>query len=588
MSEFPARTWRSESPSRNPHIDDVYANSIRSYMSEIRVLKDRNKKLEYHLKNDESRISELSDIIDNLRNEKDSIIQQLRQTEYELREAEKHAHETKKEVTYHSSEVHSQNIYLQQEVQRYKDDIDNFKAQFIELQNTHQDAVQAQKDMSSKLKSTKSKYQEAKQSLESANEQLKASQQRQVYMEQNMANMQLKVNKYKTRSKELQQQLAIAEAHIKETSEASSILKKRVQSIEEIMKQNNKNNSELTAKETEIENLRREKESENLLHITEIENLKREKNIEIQSILKDKSYELETLKREKDAEILLQKNEIDRYKQQISDLNQKFMRMENENMTLIQKCQTITDALAHAQKQIEETKKDCDVALSAHQQANSSQINILNDMISDLEYKNRELEDQLAMVQEDLEHSKKQLSDTNQQFHETLQITRSTHQDQLKKLNLKLEKSQALCNEFSRQLISGDSSDQDKMDLAESRAKVATLQSENNAYRETISTMQQQFQQFKELYKFCESRFVNSYSQTDENEKLKQELVRYKKIVNQMEHEHELLFRSARSEVLPESIPETPLTKPPLKTPKKNNFSPSKRRLLEDDSLDDL
>ena len=588
MSEFPARTWRSESPSRNPHVDDVYANSIRSYMSEIRTLKDRNKKLEYHLKNDENRINELSDIIEKLRNEKDSVIQQLRQTEFELREAEKQVHETQKEVTQQNSEIHNQNIYLQQEVQRYKDDIENFKTQLRELQNTHHDAVQVQKDMNSKLKSTKSKYHEAKHSLETANEQLKANQQRQVFLEQNMANMQLKVNKYKTKSKELQQQLAIAEAHIKETNETSSLLKKRVQSIEEIMRQNNKNNTELTIKETELENLKREKEAENLLHVNEIENLKREKNLEIQSILKDKSYEFETMKREKDAEILLQKNEIERYKQQVSDLSQKIINAENENLALTQKCQAITDALAHAQKQVEETRKDCNVTLSVQQQANSSQINILQNKINDLEEKNRDLEDQLTIAHEDLEHSKRQLSDTNQQFHETLQITRSTHQDQLKKLNLKLEKSQALCNEFSRQLISGDSSDQDKIDLAESKAKIATLQSENLAYRETIYTMQQQFQQFKELYKFCETRFVNSYSQSDENERLRQELVRYKKIVNQLDQEHEMLFRSGRSEVMPEHITETPLTKPPLKTPKKSNFSPSRRRLLEDDSLDDL
>ena len=350
------------------------------------------------------------------------------------------------------------------ENKRLKSENTSLKQQIEDLLQTTNQNLENQRRIASKHNQLKEKVDDLQQAYEQTANQLKRANQK---LSEAQQNNELLQNKYSSKSSEIQKLKSSAQHNESKFSEMNSlvnVLRQRVKSLEDQNKAIAQQHSE-----------------------------------EIQNLSKTIFAKEEELQEAQRMSIKLEEQ-----RQVNKEYAMKIQKMQ-------EKCQNLTDALEHSHEQI-----------SSLQMQNDSEKTKMQQSLLTLQSKLRENEVKLVKTNSENQDLKQQLADARQEFNEALSLNHTTHQQQVRYLGEKLEKSQGLCKDLASQL--GNSPTKGQYNILKDRLK--ELEKQNSLLREKCDVLSEENSELKRHCKLLE----------DENRKYREEGNEYAKRLRKTEN----------------------------------------------------
>lgn len=363
------------------------------YANCIRSYLNEIKSLKYQLEQENSRNSELKQALSSQKQAKSDLSSRISALEGANRSLNYQVSELQK-CSLELQTVSNELMLAKTENKRIQMENSSLKKQVDDLIRTSNENLESQRKIAAKYSALKNETSELKNVYNQCNQQLQETNNKVLDMQQRYDNLESKNTERKMKLQKLKSDSVENESKKAELQALVDSLKRRI---------------------ITLENEKREMSEQ---HSKEVQTLSK-------SIF---------AKEEEINDISKSLVKLEEQKQITKEYQQRLSKMQG-------KCQDLTDALRHSQEQMSSSNAQNDVEKSK-----------LTKAITSLQTKLRDMEMKLEQSESEVSELKQQLSDNRQQFTETLSINHSIHQQQVKYIGEKLEKSQGLCKDLATQL----------------------------------------------------------------------------------------------------------------------------------------
>ena len=363
------------------------------YANCIRSYLNEIKSLKYQLEQENSRNSELKQALSSQKQAKSDLSSRISALEGANRSLNYQVSELQK-CSLELQTVSNELMLAKTENKRIQMENSSLKKQVDDLIRTSNENLESQRKIAAKYSALKNETSELKNVYNQCNQQLQETNNKVLDMQQRYDNLESKNTERKMKLQKLKSDSVENESKKAELQALVDSLKRRI---------------------VTLENEKREMSEQ---HSKEVQTLSK-------SIF---------AKEEEINDISKSLVKLEEQKQITKEYQQRLSKMQG-------KCQDLTDALRHSQEQMSSSNAQNDVEKSK-----------LTKAITSLQTKLRDMEMKLEQSESEVSELKQQLSDNRQQFTETLSINHSIHQQQVKYIGEKLEKSQGLCKDLATQL----------------------------------------------------------------------------------------------------------------------------------------